>query len=70
MLFLYNTDIKVHKLDNELGDIHSKLPLDDMTRQIAGVFGVPVPLLGLGSSDAAKFTGNYAESRLASYRTP
>jgi phage portal protein BeeE len=65
ILFLYNTDIKVHKLDNELSDIHSKLPLDDMTRQIAGVFGVPVPLLGLGSSDAAKFTGNYAESRLA-----
>ena len=70
VLFLYNTDIKVHMLDNKLGDIHSKIPLDDMTRQIAGVFGVPVPLLGLGSSDAAKFTGNYAESRLAYIRTP
>jgi phage portal protein BeeE len=68
VLFLYNTDIKVHPLDNKLGDIHSKIPLDDMTRQIAGVFGVPIPLLGLGSSDAAKFTGNYAESRLAFYQ--
>jgi phage portal protein BeeE len=65
VLFLYNTDIKVHKLDNELGDIHSKLPLDDMTRQIAGVFGVPIALLGLGSADAAKYASNYSESRLA-----
>jgi phage portal protein BeeE len=65
VLFLYNTDIKVHKLDNDLGDIHSKLPLDDMTRQIAGVFGVPVALLGLGSADAAKYASNYQESRLS-----
>jgi phage portal protein BeeE len=59
VLFLYNTDVKVHTLDNQLGDIHSKLPLDDMTRQIAGVFGVPVALLGLGSADAAKYASNY-----------
>lgn len=65
ILFLYNSDIKVHKLDNELSDIHSKLPLDDMTRQIAGVFGVPIALLGLGSADAAKYAQNYSESRLA-----
>ncbi len=65
VLFLYNTTITVHKLDNDLKDVHSKIPLDDMTRQIAGVFGVPIPLLGLGSADAAKFTGNYAEARLA-----
>ncbi|WP_369529575.1 phage portal protein [Bradyrhizobium elkanii] len=65
VLFIYNTDIKVHKLDNELGDIHSKIPLDDMTRQIAGVFGVPIPLLGLGSADAAKYASNYGESRLS-----
>jgi phage portal protein BeeE len=65
VIFLYNTDIKVHKLDNDLGDIHSKLPLDDMTRQIAGVFGVPVALLGLGSADAAKYASNYVESRLS-----
>jgi phage portal protein BeeE len=64
VLFLYNTSIVVHKLDNDLTDIHSKLPLDDMTRQIAGVFGVPIPLLGLGSADAAKYAYNYAESRL------
>lgn len=65
VLFIYNTDIKVHKLDNELGDIHSKIPLDDMTRQIAGVYGVPIPLLGLGSADAAKYASNYGESRLS-----
>ena len=64
ILFLYNTDVKVHTLDNQLGDIHAKLPLDDMTRQIAGVFGVPVALLGLGSADAAKYASNYVESRL------
>jgi phage portal protein BeeE len=65
VLFLYNTDVKVHTLDNHLGDIHAKLPLDDMTRQIAGVFGVPVALLGLGSADAAKYASNYVESRLS-----
>ena len=65
VLFLFNTTIKVDKLDNQLADIHSKIPLDDMTRQIAGVFGVPVPLLSLGSADAAKYAGNYVEARLA-----
>jgi len=65
VLFLYNTTVKVDKLDNDLKDIHSKLPLDDMTRQIAGVFGVPVALLGLGSADAAKYASNYVESRLS-----
>lgn len=65
ILFLYNTDIKVHELDNQLGDIHSKIPLDDMTRQIAGVFGVPIALIGLGSADAAKYANNYPESRLS-----
>lgn len=65
VLFLYNTAIQVHPLDNKLSDIHSKIPLDDMTRQIAGVFGVPIALVGLGSADAAKFSNNYAESRLA-----
>jgi len=65
VLFLYNTVIQVHKLDNDMKDIHSKLPLDDMTRQIAGAFGVPIALLGLGSADAAKFASNYQESRLS-----
>jgi Phage portal protein len=78
ILFLYNTVVQVHQLDNKLGDIHSKIPMDDMTRQIAGVFGVPIALLGLGSSDAAKYSSNYNESRLSfwqdtivpSYLTP
>lgn len=65
VLFLYNTEVKVHKLDNELGDIHTKIPLDDMTRQIAGVYGLPIALLGLGSADAAKYASNYVEARLA-----
>jgi phage portal protein BeeE len=65
VLLMYNSDIKVHTLDNHLGDIHSKIPLDDMTRQIAGVFGVPIALLGLGSADAAKYASNYGESRLS-----
>lgn len=65
VLFLYNTEIKIHTLDNKLDDIHSKLPMDDMTRQIAGVFGVPIALLGLGSADAAKYANNYEQSRLA-----
>ena len=63
VLFLYNTAVEVHKLDNDLKDVHSKLPLDDMTRQIAGVFGVPIALLGLGSADSAKYASNYEESR-------
>ncbi|KRR21347.1 hypothetical protein CQ14_06775 [Bradyrhizobium lablabi] len=65
VLFLYNTTIKVDKLDNNLADIHSKIPLDDMTRQIAGVYGVPIALLGLGSADSAKYASNYNESRLS-----
>lgn len=63
VLFLFNTKIEVHKLDNDLSDIHAKMPLDDMARMIAGAFGIPVALLGLGAADAAKFAGNYGESR-------
>lgn len=63
VLFLFNTSATVSKLDNDLSDIHSKMPLDDMARQIAGAFGIPVALLGLAASDAAKFAGNYTESR-------
>ena len=65
VLFLYNTKIEVHMMDNKLGDIHSKIPLDDMTRIIAGVFGVPVALLGLSNADSAKYSNNYEQSRLA-----
>lgn len=63
VLFLYNTKIDVHKLDNDLSDIHSKMPIDDMSRMIAGAFGIPISLLGLGAADGAKFAGNYLESR-------
>ena len=63
VLFLYNTSVEVHKLDNDLKDVHSKLPLDDMTRQVAGVYGVPIALIGLGSADSAKYASNYEESR-------
>lgn len=63
VLFLYNTKIAVHSLDNNLSDIHSKMPMDDMTRLIAGSFGIPISLLGLGAADGAKFAGNYEESR-------
>lgn len=65
VLFLYNTTIAVHEMDNKLTDIHSKIPLDDMTRIIAGVFGVPVALLGLSNADSAKYANNYEQSRLA-----
>lgn len=63
VLFLYNTRVDVVKLDNGLEDIHSKMPLDDMSRQIVGAFGIPIALIGLGGADAAKFANNYTESR-------
>lgn len=65
VLFLHNTKIEVHELDNKLEDIHTKIPSDDMTRIIAGVYGVPISLVGLGAADSAKFAGNYKESRLS-----
>lgn len=65
ILFLYNTNAKIEKLDNSLADIHSKVPLDDMTRMIFGVFGIPIALGGLGAADSAKFANNYIESRRA-----
>lgn len=63
ILILYNSNAKIEKLDNSLADIHSKMPMDDMTRLIAGAFGIPIALVGIGAADAAKFAGNYAESR-------
>ena len=63
VLVISNTKIEVHKLDNNLGDIHTKLPMDDMARHIAGSFGIPISLLGLSAQDGAKFAGNYLESR-------
>ena len=67
ILFLYNTKVEILKLDNDLSDIHSKMPMDDMARHIAGIFGVPISLLGLGAADGAKFAGNYVESRRSFY---
>lgn len=64
ILILHNTKINVTELKNDLSDIHTKVPVDDMTRMIAGLFGIPVALMGLGAADGSKFAGNYVESRL------
>lgn len=58
-------DIVIHKLENDLSDIHSKVPSDDMARLIFGAFGIPLAISGIGASDAAKFTGNFGDSRLS-----
>lgn len=58
-------NIQIHTLDNDLSDIHTKMPSDDMARLIFGAFGVPIALAGMGAADAAKFASNYAESRTA-----
>jgi len=58
-------DVVIHKLDNDLSDIHSKMPSDDMARLIFGGFGIPIALAGIGAADGAKFAGNYIESRSA-----
>lgn len=64
VLFLFNTKVELTKLDNDLKDIHSKMPLDDMSRMICAAFGIPVALAGVGSgSDGAKYASNYTESR-------
>lgn len=63
--FVSGSNPQVIALDNDLSDLHSKLPLDDMTRQICGIWGVPAALMGLGGSDNAKYAGNFAESRSA-----
>lgn len=58
-------NLEIHKLDNDLSDIHSKMPSDDMARLIFGAFGIPIALAGMGAADGAKFAGNYSESRLS-----
>lgn len=58
-------DVVIHTLDNDLSDIHSKMPSDDMARLIFGAFGIPIALAGMGAADGAKFAGNYIESRQA-----
>lgn len=59
------SDIEIHTLSNDLSDIHSKMPSDDMARLIFGAFGIPIALAGMGAADGAKFSGNYSESRLS-----
>lgn len=58
-------DVVIHTLDNDLSDIHSKMPSDDMARLIFGGFGIPIALAGMGAADGAKFASNYIESRSA-----
>lgn len=67
ILLITNTTVKIDKLDNGLEDIHTKLPMDDMTRMIYSSFGIPIALAGIGSSDAAKFAGNFDASRRSFY---
>jgi hypothetical protein len=63
ILFLANTSVKIDTLKNGMEDIHTKIPMDDMCRMIYSNMGIPVALAGIGSSDAAKFAGNYEASR-------
>lgn len=65
VLLIDGATVTVTKLDDGLADLHSKIPLDDMARMIAGAWGVPIPLLGLGAADSAKYAGNYQEARRA-----
>jgi HK97 family phage portal protein len=67
ILFLSNTSIKVDELSNDLSDLHSKIPMEDYTKLIAGAFGIPAALLGLNSADSAKYASNYKESRISFY---
>lgn len=63
ILLLYNTQVTVTKLDNDLGNLHAKMPMDDMGRMICGAFNIPTALMGIAGADGAKFAGNYVESR-------
>lgn len=65
--FLSGSKIDVVRLDNDLSDLHSKIPLDDMARQICGIWGVPVAIMGFGGADNAKYAGNYKEGRSSFY---
>ncbi|QBQ72030.1 portal protein [Agrobacterium phage Milano] len=65
IIFIAGTDVKVQEMKNDLSDIHSKVPLDDQARTIAGNFGIPIALLGFAGADGSKFANNYDESRKA-----
>lgn len=65
IIFVFGEDIKLQEIKNDLSDIHSKIPLDDQARTIAGNFGIPIALLGFAAADGSKFASNYDESRKA-----
>jgi len=67
ILFLGGLTVKIDELDNDLSDIHSKMPTDDMARMIARAFGIPNALVGLGAADGAKYAQNYDGSRASFY---
>lgn len=67
ILFLGGLTVKIDELDNDLSDIHSKMPTDDMARMIARTFGIPNALVGLGAADGAKFAQNFDGSRASFY---
>jgi phage portal protein BeeE len=61
------TKVEIVPLDDDWSDIHTKMPSDDMMRVLAGIWGMPAQLLGLGGADAAKYAANYIEGRSAFY---
>lgn len=60
---LAGVEAKVTDLDQDMSDLHTKIPLDDMSRHIAGIFGIPIAMLGFAGADGSKFANNYTESR-------
>lgn len=62
-LFLEGVEIKKIEVKNQMDDLHTKVPSDDMSRHVAGCFAIPVAVLGIAGSDSAKFANNYMESR-------
>lgn len=67
IMFVRGVKLNVTKLDSDLSDIHSKMPMDDMTRMIFGAYGIPISMAGLGAADAAKYASNFGESRQSFY---
>lgn len=67
ILFIGGLTVKIDELDNDLSDIHSKMPTDDMARMIARAFGIPNALVGLGAADGAKFANNFDVARASFY---
>jgi hypothetical protein len=67
ILFIGGQSVNVQELNNDLSDIHSKMPTDDMARMIARAFGIPNALVGLGAADGAKYASNFDASRASFY---